>query len=175
MQTACLYIFSGLPGVGKTTLASMLASRKQAAYLRLDTIEQGLRDVRGVAVVDEGYLLGYRLAAENLRLAVSVVVDSCNPLSCTRRAWEQVATGAGARYVNIEICCSSLETHRKRVQERQADIAGFVLPRWEDVLTREYEEWPVPPVTIDTAEQSVLESFLELLEKLAVCESPSIS
>ena len=175
MQPACLYIFSGLPGVGKTTLASMLASRKQAAYLRLDTLEQGLRDICGVTVVDEGYLLGYRLAADNLRLGISVVVDCCNPLACTRRAWEQAATEAGTMFVNIEIRCSSLEIHRKRVEERQADIPGFVLPRWEDVRTREYEVWPIPPVTIDTAKQSVTKSFQELLEKLTTCEPPSIS
>ena len=37
-----LYIFSGLPRVDKSTLASALAKHIGATYLRLDVIEQGL-------------------------------------------------------------------------------------------------------------------------------------
>ncbi|MBI3799166.1 MAG: AAA family ATPase, partial [Deltaproteobacteria bacterium] len=33
-----LYIFSGLPGSGKTTLAQRVAPRVTAVYLRIDTI-----------------------------------------------------------------------------------------------------------------------------------------
>ena len=57
-----LYIFSGLPGTGKSTLAPRLASRLDAMYLRIDTVEQALRDVCGIRVEGEGYRLGYRLA-----------------------------------------------------------------------------------------------------------------
>ncbi len=34
-----LYIFSGLPGAGKTTLAKQLANQVGAFYLRIDTVE----------------------------------------------------------------------------------------------------------------------------------------
>ena len=39
-----LVVFSGLPGTGKTTIASQLARQTGAAYLRIDVIEQALRD-----------------------------------------------------------------------------------------------------------------------------------
>jgi predicted kinase len=39
-----LYIFSGLPGSGKSSLAKLLACERHAVYLRIDTIEQGLRE-----------------------------------------------------------------------------------------------------------------------------------
>ena len=35
-----LYIFSGLPGCGKSTVAKMLSEKLKAVYLRVDTIEQ---------------------------------------------------------------------------------------------------------------------------------------
>lgn len=39
-----LIIFSGLPGSGKSTIARALARRLRAVYLRIDTIEQAIRD-----------------------------------------------------------------------------------------------------------------------------------
>lgn len=45
MPQPILYIFSGLPDSGKTTLARMIARQFQATYLRIDTIEQTLRDL----------------------------------------------------------------------------------------------------------------------------------
>jgi predicted kinase len=50
-----LYIFSGLPGTGKTTLSQKVARQIKAVYLRIDTIEQALRDLCSVNVQREGY------------------------------------------------------------------------------------------------------------------------
>ncbi len=58
-----LYIFSGLPGSGKSTLAKRLARLHNAAYLRIDTVEQALRDLCEVPVQGEGYRLSYRVAS----------------------------------------------------------------------------------------------------------------
>jgi predicted kinase len=63
-----LLIFSGLPGSGKSTLARAIAGNLGAIYLRIDTIEQGLRDLCSVDVRAEGYRLAYRVAADNLRV-----------------------------------------------------------------------------------------------------------
>lgn len=126
-----LYAFSGLPGVGKTTLSQLLAGRVNAAYLRIDTLEQALRDLCGTVVEGEGYGLAYRIAADNLRLGLSVVADSCNPIELTRDAWESLARDAQARCVNIEVICSDAQEHRRRIETRKPGIGGFVLPPWE--------------------------------------------
>ena len=42
-----LYIFSGLPGTGKTTLAKEISKILRTVYIRIDTIEQGIRDLWG--------------------------------------------------------------------------------------------------------------------------------
>ncbi len=39
-----LIVFSGLPGTGKTTIANDLAATTGAVYLRIDTIEQAIRN-----------------------------------------------------------------------------------------------------------------------------------
>src|SRR5215213_8035627 len=102
-MNASLYVFSGLPGTGKTVLSQRLARQVKAVHLRIDTLEQALRDLCGAVVQGEGYRLAYRIAADNLRLGVSVVADACNPIELTRAEWETLAHEAQAQCVNIEV------------------------------------------------------------------------
>ncbi len=161
-----LFIFSGLPATGKTSLARRLAADLKAAYLRIDTVEQGLRDLCDVSVEGEGYRLSYRIAADNLRLGVSVVADSCNPVELTRDEWQDVAAQANADYVNIEVTCSDASEHRARVETRQTDIDGLALPSWEDVQNREFRSWVADRILIDTSGREVDESYSELMGAL---------
>ena len=150
-ENPTLYIFSGLPGSGKSTLAQLLAPRVNGLYLRIDTIKRGLRDLYSIEVESEGYRLAYRIAADNLRLGVNVVADSCNPLELTRREWEQVALEAQARFVNIEVTCSDRAEHRRRVESRVTEVPGLKLPSWSDVERREYQPWLMDRTVIDTS------------------------
>lgn len=158
-----LYMFSGLPGTGKTTLAQRLAQLLNAVYLRIDTIEQTLKDSGMSDVHEEGYLLGYALASDNLRLGMSVVSDSCNPIELTRHAWEQVAIDAQANFVNIEIVCSDARKHRSRIETRKSTVPGLLLPTWSEVMNREYHEWTVKRIIVDTAIRSEQECIDYLL------------
>lgn len=158
-----LYIFSGLPGTGKSTLAQRHASRIGAMYLRIDTVEQALRDVCGIRVEGEGYRLGYRIARDNLLIGADVVADSCNPIELTRREWQDVAATSRARAINIEIVCSDQNEHRRRVETRMADVPGLKHPSWRDIVEREYHVWSIRPITIDTAGKSVASCVDELL------------
>ncbi len=164
---ASLYVFSGLPGTGKTALSQQLARRIKAVYLRIDTVEQALRDLCGIVVKGEGYGLAYRVAADNLRLGVSVVADSCNPVELTRGEWETVAGETQIGCVNIEVICSDVAEHRQRVEARKSGVPGLVLPAWEAVLRREYDAWTRDRIVIDTARKTEHECFEELLNSLA--------
>lgn len=161
-----LFILSGLPASGKSALAQLVAREYAAVYLRIDTIEQGLRDLCDCDVQGEGYRLSYRIAADNLKLGCNVVADSCNPIELTRREWEEMAEESGGRIVNIEVVCSDKAEHRKRVENRQSEVKGLKLPTWEEVESREYHPWETDRIVIDTASSSVEASFEELKEKL---------
>jgi predicted kinase len=164
---ATLFIFSGLPASGKTTLSKLLAKSKGAAYLRVDTIEQALRD-SSFDFQEEGYDLCYRIALDNLKLGLSVVADSCNPIELTRRAWEQVARTAGADFVNFEIICSDKSEHKRRAEARTTDVEGLRPPTWVELENRECHEWPADHerTVIDTAARTEEECLKMLLRAI---------
>lgn len=161
-----LFIFSGLPGAGKTTLARHLSNELRAVYLRIDTIEQALREGGMSVVGPEGYVIAYRVAADNLRLGRAVVADSVNPIQLTRTAWREVATASGVESIDIEVICSERAEHRWRVEARKADIQGHVVPTWDEIEMREYHAWDTPPLVIDTAGQTPQESCDALMRTI---------
>jgi predicted kinase len=69
-----LIVLSGLPGVGKTTIARELARSLTAVHVRVDSIEQALRQ-SGLVVEAEGYAVAQAVAADNLRVGQTVIAD----------------------------------------------------------------------------------------------------
>jgi predicted kinase len=163
-----LYIFSGLPGSGKSTIAALLAKHLGATYLRVDTIEQALKELCNLNVYAEGYQLAYRLASDNLAQGLSVIGDSCNTVPESRIEWEQAAIKSNAQYINIEIVCSVQVEHKSRIQNRKTPISRLILPTWEEVKLREYHPWDSEVISIDTAGKTQEQSIKELLSKLSM-------
>jgi len=149
-----LICVSGLPGVGKTTIARKLTLDIDAVYLRIDSIEQALRN-EGVRVEGEGYQVAYAVAEDNLRLGRIVITDCVNPDARTRAAWRSVAERSGVHMIDVEIVCSDPNEHKRRVESRVADIPAHTLPTWQDVVDRDYQTWNSQRIVIDTAKQSV--------------------
>ncbi len=167
MSRGTLFIFSGLPGSGKSTLAALLATEAKATYVRIDTIEQGLREDCGIKEIEgKGYCLAYRIAQDNLRRGHFVTADSVNPWDLTRREWSQVAQEVGARFFHIEIVCSDPAEHQHRVETRAATVPGLKLPTWQEVCARDYHPWSGERIRLDTAGKTAGASFIELLSIL---------
>jgi predicted kinase len=158
-----LIVMSGLPGVGKTAIARELARAIGAVHLRIDSIEQAMR-AAGWQVEGQGYEVAHAVAGDNLALGRTVIADCVNPWPLTRDAWRSVAQRAGVRIVEVEVVCSDLTEHRRRVESRIADIQGHELPTWQDVVARDYRPWSRARFVIDTARTDVADSVRILTE-----------
>jgi predicted kinase len=163
---AILIVFGGLPATGKSTLAKAIARERGAVYLRVDAIEQALRASQSLKddVEDAGYRVAYALAESNLRLGRDVVADSVNPVAITRDAWRAIAVATPL--LEIEVVCSDVGEHRRRVESRSVDVDGLKLPSWQDVLDRDYEPWDRPRLRLDTANRTVEDALGELRRHL---------
>lgn len=162
-----LIVFSGLPGTGKTTIAHDLAATIGAMYLRIDTIEQAIRNSGALAqdVGGSGYRVANELALSNLRLGRTVIVDCVNPVLESRIGWSEVASRAGSRLANIQVICSDKHEHRRRVETRRGDIPGLTPPTWQSVLDHEYEPWDEVPFCIDTAQVSAVQAVSMVIDR----------
>jgi len=160
-----LICVGGLPATGKTTIARGLATELGAAYVRVDSIETAIGRAEGPFAgtnsweLPPGYLVGYEVAADQLRNGVDVVAESVNPLPVTRDAWRDAGLNAGARVVEVEVICSDATEHRRRAEERVLDIAGLANPTWEQISNRDYRSWGRNRLVVDTAQLTVDESI----------------
>ena len=80
-MTGYLIVISGLPGVGKTSIAEIVAARTRSVHLSIDAVEEsilasGLPRGRHVGVA--AYEATRAMAEQNLRLGHDVVVDAVN-------------------------------------------------------------------------------------------------
>ena len=163
-RKARLIVFSGLPGSGKTTLAKALAQEIQAVYLRIDSIEEGLRaSVLNVeAVEDAGYLAAYKVAADNLTSGLTVIADCVNPIELTREAWQNTARENGFDHLFVYVLCSDASERRSRLEIRESGNQKKI----QDMMEREFEPWQEPVIEIDTTKASVQQSLNKILAEI---------
>ena len=93
-----------------------------------------------------------------------VIADSVNPIAHTRDAWLAIAHRAKVPAVEIEVKCSDVKAHRRRIEERRRDVPGLRLPNWQEVESRDYQPWGREHIIIDTAGWSV-EQCVKILRR----------
>jgi predicted kinase len=134
--------------------------------VRIDSIEQTLRNA-GWTVYDEGYRVAYLVAEDNLQLGRTVIADCVNPWPLTRQAWQDVADRAAARAVRVELVCSDVDEHKRRVESRSPDIAHHRLPTWSEVIAHDYRPWDGERLIVDTACLNLSQSVQAIVSALA--------
>lgn len=64
---------------------------------------------------------------------------------------------------HIEVVCSNLPEHQRRVKRRLKQKNETDLPNWEAVQSRVYEPWTTERIQIDTNGQNVDQSVQQVL------------
>lgn len=141
-----LVVISGLPGTGKTAVATAVARDSGAVHLSIDAVEDALLGAgcsrswtTGVAAYE-----AVRAAAElNLDLGRTVVVDAVNDSEPARETWRRAAATTGAPVLFVLLTLEDDVEHRRRLEERNRHLAHVLEPTWHDVRRRraEFEPW----------------------------------
>lgn len=141
-----LVVISGLPGTGKTAVATEVAREVGGVHLSIDTVEDALLGAgfphswtTGVAAYE-----AVRAAAEqNLDLGRIVVVDAVNDSEPARDTWRRAAATAGAPLMFVLLTLNDEVEHRRRLEGRSRNLTNVIEPSWDDVSGRRvsFEPW----------------------------------
>jgi predicted kinase len=160
-----LVVLGGQPGVGKTTLARALSARLGAAHVRVDAFEVALVRQGLVPtpqhVGEHGYALGLAAAGTCLTAGTDVVVDAVFPVAAARRPFRDLAASHDVPVHWFRLICSDPAEHRRRVEQRVADLPGHVLPRWAEL--RRGDQWHERHAVVDTVTGDPLAAVLAAL------------
>lgn len=150
-----LIAMAGLPAAGKSSIANGIGGALSAPVVSVDPIEAALRrsgigrdQPTGLAA----YVVAEAVADGILALGQTVIVDAVNAVEPARRQWRALADRRRVRLAVIEVVCSSPETHRRRLEERDRGIDGFDEPTWTDVerVRAGYEPWTDRRLVLDS-------------------------
>jgi len=154
-----LIVLSGLPCTGKSTLSRGIAKELDIPVYSVDPIEAAIWR-GGIAPGHEtglaAYLVAEALAAEQLKLGHSAIVDAVNPIELSREAWRKLAAAYDARLIVIETVCSDPVLHRERAEKRVRNIPGMVEITWERVeqVREYYEPWRQDRLVLDSVQDA---------------------
>ncbi|WP_432512725.1 AAA family ATPase [Kineococcus sp. SYSU DK001] len=150
-----LIAMCGLPAAGKSALAGELARALAAPVLSVDPVEAAVWRAgvgRGEPTGVAAYAVVQTLAAENLRLGLTVVVDAVNDAAEARAAWRGLADREGVPLHFLEVRCSDPQVHRERLLGRRRDLDGFPEPTWASVEARRaaFTDWRQDRLVLDS-------------------------
>jgi predicted kinase len=144
-----LIIFTGLPGTGKSTVASAIAQRLKIPLFAKDKLEHTLRQsgIEYPASAYASYELLTMLAREQFNARQSAMLDSVASPTKLRETWLALAQEYHADVRVIRCICSDEAVHRQRIAARD-HWQPFT---WEDVekVKRYFVEWDISALTLD--------------------------
>ena len=155
MKQPAIIVTSGLPGSGKSTIAEGIGRLLRVPVLSIAPAEAAMwaaglpKENTGIAA----YRVVEAIAAENLKLGLTIIVDAVNPVEEARQMWRDLADRFQVPVCFIECLCSDDQIHRTRIEKRVRNIPGMPEITWERVQERkaEYEEWLDVRLRLDTA------------------------
>ncbi len=138
MRTGSTFIvMRGYPGTGKSTIARLLATALHAPLIDRDIIRKTAVDLFGnlPQVGQFSYELMFALVREQLRLGLSVVVDTPLTYRTTYEQCKELAQSFQTPMLVVHCQCPS-EVQKRRLEGRKGKVSEFQITSWE-----EWEQW----------------------------------
>lgn len=170
-----LLLVTGLPGTGKSTVASSAAETLGTSVLSHDWVMSGLGGYPEIQLALDEMEFGHRKVGWSILTAVargqlvegrSVVLDGV-ARQAERDVLKALANWARASFVVVATHCSDLSTHRSRIESRERHIPGWQELTWEDVQRAAADwDWIGGDLNLDAARswpenEAALRRFLE--------------
>lgn len=171
-MTGRLLVVSGLSGVGKTSVAEIVAARTRSVHLSIDAVEESILACglpSGWQVGVPAYEAARAMAEQNLRLGHDVVVDAVNDSEPARQTWRTAAARTGAHIEFVYLMISDSREHERRLSGRDRGLAYVGEPTWTDVQHRraDYAAWADEVLEFDTAARTADEIAGALTTRLS--------
>jgi predicted kinase len=152
-----LIVFSGLPGTGKSTLAEAIGRELGIPVFAKDWLEATLIRSELKPMNEEkslgfaGYELLTVLAARQMILGQSVILDSVAASKTIRNTWHRLSDQYNADWRVIERVCSDESLHRSRLKDRKRYIPGWQELEWSEVerMKHYYVAWEGERLILD--------------------------
>ena len=160
-----LVIFSGLPGTGKSTLASRLAHEMRWPLLCIDDVVAHVPENAGDAFWDSQITALLNLVGTQLELGLNVIVDSVF-MGTDRHHAQKLAHKYHARFLPIHVFVSDEKVWRDRVTRRFNELDNPDVATWERIQQQRqgFREWkPNTALFIDSL-HLVDENFQRVLD-----------
>lgn len=146
-----LFMFSGVPASGKSTIATLVATHYKIPYFARDDtqrflFQQGLVTENTV----DGYLWMLEMARVQLNIGVGCVLDAVFGKQGFRDDVQAIAEITGAKFIPVYCTCSDEILWKTRWHQRAATNhpAHWNNPTWADVerIANNFEDWTHPDV-----------------------------
>ena len=137
-----LVIFSGLPGVGKSTLADQLAKKLRWTLLRIDDVIGEVPENVGIEFWDSKVEILLDLVNTQLELGLNVIVDSVF-MNMDRQHALELAGKYHARFLPVYVFISDDKIWKERVTKRFDELNNANVATWENIQHQRehFQEW----------------------------------
>jgi predicted kinase len=159
-----LIIFSGLPGVGKSTLAKSLAHELQMPLLCIDDVIGEVPESAGIPFWDSRVAILLDVVKTQLEIGLSVIVESVF-MNMDRHHAQELAREFEARFLPVYVFVSDEHVWKERVEARLHKLNHPDMATWDRIQHQRerFREWePGTALFIDSL-QSVEQNYETVL------------